>query len=153
MGTTTISPILPLELGLPLQGLQYGFYLFFKKRFIDLGQQMDSCDNHYMEWVFIYVRQKWISYHCTEEKRFNKIIVSKRNNLYTCILRLGLGAKNNEKKSLPGQKWPEQDRKILERCMHRSTYKPRTPSEDKVAVLWTRSPCYGACPPPTNPSM
>jgi hypothetical protein len=42
--------------------------------------------------------------------------------------------KEREKK--PAQpEWPEQDRKILRRCMSLSPYKPQTPSEDKVAVL------------------
>jgi hypothetical protein len=37
MGTTTVSPILPVELGLALQGLQY-VPNPFQEGYIDLGQ-------------------------------------------------------------------------------------------------------------------
>ena len=49
-------------------GLTVSFYSF-QEGYIDLGQQMASCDNHYMERFFIYVRQKWLSYRCTKEKK------------------------------------------------------------------------------------
>jgi len=46
--------------------------------------------------------------------------------------------------SLRSSSLPRQDRKILRRCMSRSPYKPQAPS------VWTRSPCYGRSPWPTN---
>jgi len=50
------------------------------------------------------------------------------------------------RKKKPAQpEWLKQDRKIFRRCMSRSPYKPRRPSER------TRSPCYGEFPRPTDP--
>ena len=51
--------------------LTVGFYPF-QARYIDFGQQMASCDHHYMERCFIFVRQKWLSHRCTEEKNRSK---------------------------------------------------------------------------------
>jgi len=47
------------------------------------------------------------------------------------------------RKKEPAQpEWPKQDREILRRCMSLSPYKPQTPSEDKVAVLWRISTAH-----------
>ena len=59
-------------------------------------------------------------------------------------LGLGLGRIKSEKKRPAQPEWPKQDREILRRCMSRSPYKPQAPP------VWTRSPCYGRSPWPTN---
>ena len=52
--------------------------------------------------------------------------------------KIGLGLERRRGiKIRPAQpEWPRRNRKILRRCMHRSTYRPQAPSGDRVAVLW-----------------
>jgi len=57
--------------------------------------------------------------------------------------RVRVRTRQKHKNKEPAQpEWPMQDREILRRCMHRSTYKPQTPPEDKVAVLWRISTAH-----------
>ena len=111
------------------------------------------------EWIFIdkgglfpcknILIAKWqtsflISRHSWQLTRYYKILIFTDINQVTgyIVIGLGLGPQNSQKKEPAQPEWPKQDRKILGRCMSRSAYKPQTPSEDKVAVLWSISTAH-----------
>jgi hypothetical protein len=67
---------------------------------------------------------------------FNGIVHFNENSDNNGYPKVRVRSKKWRKKGeLAQPEWPKQDRKILKRCTSQRPCKPRTPSEDKVAVL------------------
>lgn len=64
MGVTTVSPIVPMDIGLALQGLQCVLLLDFTADYShhhSMSLQMDCCHNNDLEWSVVCSGERWIS--------------------------------------------------------------------------------------------
>lgn len=67
MGTTTVSPLLPFDLGLPLQGLQYATSPppLFLSGLSDTYNQMARSYDYNLVWCFLPIHQRRSASHNT----------------------------------------------------------------------------------------
>lgn len=85
MGTTTISPILPVNIIAPLTGLQY-VLLFFPRVFCTCPEttKVDCRNHYYLEWAFLHLYQRC---HPPNHpaKRQSTIVASQLSSIYELI--------------------------------------------------------------------